>query len=62
MYKQKPRDTPEIVVPKGYDLLNLIDTDNGAIAKRLGMNYIGIDLNPKFCELARQRIEKVKTE
>ncbi|MBO6263773.1 MAG: site-specific DNA-methyltransferase [Clostridia bacterium] len=34
----------------------------GAVAKRLGRNYIGIDLNPKFCELARQRIEKVKTE
>ncbi len=25
MNKQKPRDTPRIVVPKGYDL---IDTDN----------------------------------
>ena len=29
MNKQKPRDTPEIVVPKGYDLLDLIDTDDG---------------------------------
>ena len=34
----------------------------GAVAKRLGRSYIGIDLNPKFCEIARQRIEKVKTE
>ena len=34
----------------------------GAVAKRLGRSYIGIDLNPKFCELARQRIEKVKAE
>ena len=28
MNKQKPRDTPEIVVPKGYDLTDLIDTDD----------------------------------
>lgn len=34
----------------------------GAVAKRLGRSYIGIDLNPKFCEIARQRIEKVKAE
>lgn len=34
----------------------------GAAAKRLGRKYIGIDLNTRFCELARQRIEKVKTE
>ena len=34
----------------------------GAVAKRFGRSYIGIDLNPKFCELARQRIEKVKAE
>ena len=26
--KRKPRDTPEIVVPKGYDLTDLIDTDD----------------------------------
>lgn len=25
--KNKNKDTPEIVVPKGYDLLDLIDTD-----------------------------------
>ena len=28
MNKQKPRDTPEIVVPKGYELTDLIDTDD----------------------------------
>ncbi|MBR1676110.1 MAG: hypothetical protein IJ706_02245 [Clostridia bacterium] len=28
MKEQKPRDTPEIVVPKGYDLLDLIDVDD----------------------------------
>ena len=26
--KHKQRVTPEIVVPKGYDLLDLIDTDS----------------------------------
>lgn len=34
----------------------------GAVAKRLGRKNIGIDLNPRLCELARKRIEKVKTE
>ena len=34
----------------------------GAVAKRFGRSYIGIDLNQKFCEIARQRIKKVKTE
>ena len=28
MKKHKPRDTPEIVVPNGYDLSDLIDTDD----------------------------------
>jgi len=28
MNKQKQRETPEIIVPKGYDLLDLIDTDD----------------------------------
>lgn len=32
----------------------------GAVAKRLGRKFIGIDLNPRFCELAKERIEKVK--
>ena len=29
----------------------------GAVAKRLGREYIGIDINPKFCEKASKRIE-----
>lgn len=27
-------------------------------AKRLERNYLGIDINPEYCELARERIEK----
>lgn len=29
----------------------------GAVAKQLGRHYIGIELNPKFCALAQERIE-----
>ena len=35
---------------------------SGAVAKRLGREYIGIDLNGRYCEKARQRIEGVKQE
>lgn len=30
----------------------------GAVAKRLGREYIGIELNPKYCEKAAERIGK----
>jgi site-specific DNA-methyltransferase (adenine-specific) len=30
----------------------------GIVAKRLGMNYIGFDLNPEYCEIARKRIKE----
>ena len=32
----------------------------GAVAKRLGREYIGIELNPRFCEKAAERIGKRK--
>lgn len=34
----------------------------GAVAKRLGRQYIGIDLNESYCEKAKQRIERVTAE
>ena len=30
-----------------------------AVAKRLGRNYVGIELNPKFIEMAERRIKAV---
>ena len=33
----------------------------GAVAKRLGRDYIGIDLNADYCRMAAERIEKVDT-
>lgn len=32
----------------------------GAVAKRLGREYIGIELNPKYCKKAEERIEKLE--
>ncbi len=32
----------------------------GAVAKKLGRNYIGIDLNPEYIKIANERISKVK--
>ncbi|MEW6557206.1 MAG: site-specific DNA-methyltransferase [Elusimicrobiota bacterium] len=32
------------------------------VAHRFGRNYIGVDLNPDYCELARKRLEKEKAE
>ena len=34
----------------------------GAVAKRLGRSYIGIDLNPRYLEKAEMRIAEVKPE
>lgn len=33
----------------------------GAVAKRLGREYIGIEINPVFCKKAALRIEKTET-
>jgi len=30
----------------------------GLVAKKLNMNYIGFDLNPEYCEVARKRIQE----
>jgi len=34
----------------------------GVVAKRMGRYFIGIDINPKYCEYAEKRIEKVRRE
>lgn len=34
----------------------------GAVAKRLGRQYVGIEINPKYCEKAEQRISQVKEQ
>lgn len=31
----------------------------GAVAKRLGREYIGIDINPEYCIIAEKRIDEV---
>ncbi|MCD8372947.1 MAG: site-specific DNA-methyltransferase, partial [Clostridia bacterium] len=31
----------------------------GAVAKRFGREYIGIDINERFCKKAQERIDKV---
>ena len=32
----------------------------GAVAKRLGRQYIGIDLNPEYCKIAQKRIDETE--
>jgi site-specific DNA-methyltransferase (adenine-specific) len=43
----------------------VLDPFNGAgttcvAAKRLGRHYVGIDISPEYCQLAEQRLEKIK--
>ena len=32
------------------------------VCKQLGLNFIGVELNPEYCEMARQRIENPNPE
>jgi len=57
-YKRVGRGVSEEVrVREGVDMI-----DNYAIdkAKKLGRHYIGIDLNPDYCEMARKRLNHVE--
>jgi len=31
----------------------------GIAAKKSGRNYIGIDINPKYCDAAQRRVDEV---
>ena len=50
--------------PKGGIVLDPLfgSGTTGAVSKRLGRQYIGIDINPKYCGLAEQRISKIKVQ
>ena len=39
--EQKPREKPEIVVPKGYELEDLIDTDDNGYGFKQEAIYTG---------------------
>ena len=41
MNKQKPNEKPEIVVPKGYELDDLIDTDDSGYGFKKEAIYTG---------------------
>mgnify|MGYP001114702931 CR=1 FL=1 len=32
------------------------------VAKKLGRNFIGIDINPKYCEIANERLNSLDRE
>lgn len=34
----------------------------GTVAKRMNRKFIGIEINPEYCEYAKSRIEKVNKE
>jgi DNA modification methylase len=59
-----PTEIPEICIKAGSKEGDIIlDPFNGAgttclVAKNLNRQYIGIDLNPKYCEIAIERIIK----
>lgn len=47
--------------PRGFVLDPFFGSGTtGAVAKRLGRNYIGIELNPEYIKLAEERINAVK--
>ena len=61
-----PPEIPEICIKAGSRPGDtILDPFSGAgttgyVAERLGRKYIGIELNPSYCEMAETRIEAVK--
>ncbi len=70
--RKHPAIYPEYIIQELLMLLTkkdsvvldpFIGSGTTAIAcKKLGRNYIGIDINPPYCEYARERLQKVKYE
>jgi len=47
--------------PKGGIVMDIFSGSGTTclVAKKLGRNYIGIDLNPKYCKIAEARLKAV---
>lgn len=64
---QKPLPVMEWIVDRYSSSVNLIlDPFCGSgttcvAAKKLGRNYIGIDISPEYCQVARERLRSVET-
>jgi len=60
-----PPEIPELCIkagcPKGGTMLDPFfgAGTTGMVAKQLGRDFIGIELNPKYCEMAERRIAQV---
>lgn len=55
-----PYDFIQCFCPKGGIVLDpFVGSGSTAVmAKKLGLKYIGIDISPEYCELAKERLEK----
>ena len=61
-----PPEIPELCIKAGCPIGGVIldcffgAGTTGMVAKRLGRDFIGIELNPKYCEMAERRIAQVE--
>ena len=64
-YPEKLVETPILACTDEGDVVLDIFLGSGTTAvsaKKLGRHYIGFDLNPKYCDVARRRIEGSETD